>query len=89
MPEAMEDLTAMKRLWVHEVLRVYGDRLVDDNDRDWLVKTLHTICHDNLLEDLDVMFSHLADGNDTVASVLFRKLANVFYTYKLNTLCLT
>lgn len=67
-PEAMENLVAMKRLWIHEVLRVYGDRLVDDNDRDWLVKALREICRDILFEDLDAMFSHLTTPNDTVVS---------------------
>lgn len=61
-PEAMEDLLAMKRLWVHEVLRVYYDRLVDDNDREWIFDTLHTVVEKNLEEDLDQMFAHLVKG---------------------------
>lgn len=58
-PEAMEDLLAMKRLWVHEVLRVYHDRLVDDKDREWIFDLLHQVVASNLEEDLDQMFAHL------------------------------
>lgn len=66
-PEAMEDLLAMKRLWVHEVLRVYYDRLVDDTDRQWLLDTLREVIKTNLEENMDRMFEHLkkdkADGS--------------------------
>jgi hypothetical protein len=37
-PETMIDLNSMKRLWVHEVLRVYHDRLVWREDRSLFIK---------------------------------------------------
>lgn len=61
-PEAMEDLIAMKRLWVHEVLRVYCDRLVDDKDRAWLIGALHHVCKARLGQNVNDMFARLLTG---------------------------
>lgn len=58
-PETIEDAIAMKRLWVHEMLRVYYDRLVDDFDRSWFFDNLHTICNEFLNENLNDIFAHL------------------------------
>ena len=37
-PAGREGAALVRRLWVHETLRVFQDRLVDDADRDWLLE---------------------------------------------------
>ncbi|VEN42124.1 unnamed protein product, partial [Callosobruchus maculatus] len=74
-PEAMEDMTAMKRLWVHEVLRVYYDRLVEDPDRLWMIGALHKVCQDELHEDLNKMCERLATpGVKQIGEIELRNL---------------
>ncbi|CAG5124201.1 unnamed protein product, partial [Candidula unifasciata] len=63
-PETMEDLTSMKKLWLHEVFRVFYDRLVDDADRNWLFVVTRDIIKDKMKEDFDDMFIHLDSDND-------------------------
>lgn len=31
------DTTVLTRLWSHEILRVFYDRLTNDDDRNWLI----------------------------------------------------
>lgn len=78
-PEAMEDLLAMKRLWVHEVLRVYYDRLVDDIDRSWIVEALREVTFNQLEENFDSMFERLASpGSTTVIRGVFESFFYLF-----------
>lgn len=69
-PESTEDLVAMKRLWVHEVLRVYYDRLVDDNDRMWIVQMLRATLKEYLHVNIDKIFDRLFTGKEKERRVL-------------------
>jgi hypothetical protein len=59
----------MKRLWVHEVLRVFCDRLVDNNDQNWLFGQLRTVIEEKLEEDMDEMFLHLRTDEGIVSLI--------------------
>lgn len=58
----------LHRLWIHEVLRVYGDRLVDDADRLWICDTLldamSRILHIEPTEVLDTAQANAVDHSD-------------------------
>ncbi|GLC47993.1 hypothetical protein PLESTB_000047400 [Pleodorina starrii] len=57
-PAVQQAALLYRRLWVHEVFRVFYDRLVDDVDREWLIDQVKTTvtCH------LDVGFDTLMEG---------------------------
>lgn len=51
----MPALSNMKRLWVHEILRVFGDRLVNEFDIGWLIQQINITLKERmqvLMEDL-------------------------------------
>eukprot|EP00002_Diphylleia_rotans_P005088 TRINITY_DN140_c1_g1_i4.p1 TRINITY_DN140_c1_g1~~TRINITY_DN140_c1_g1_i4.p1 ORF type:complete len:4263 (+),score=965.99 TRINITY_DN140_c1_g1_i4:204-12992(+) len=41
-PKTLGSATDIVRMWCHECLRVFYDRLVDDKDRDWFISLLAT-----------------------------------------------
>lgn len=77
-PETMLSLADMKRLWVHEVLRVFGDRLVEQDDIDWLIGQIGTCLKESMDVDMDVLFSDLMEGENPVRIFKFdeKKIEN-------------
>ena len=70
----MIDVPALKRLWVHEALRVYHDRLIDDDDRKWMYETLQEICTRDLKEDFHQLLIRLDSNKDGIVSSTDRNL---------------
>lgn len=68
MPEATEGIDAMRRLWAHEILRVYGDRLIDPADRIWLFDAICHVTESELHTNVNDLFSRFIEPNKQVFS---------------------
>uniref|UniRef100_A0A8C2FTF9 Dynein, axonemal, heavy chain 12 n=1 Tax=Cyprinus carpio TaxID=7962 RepID=A0A8C2FTF9_CYPCA len=64
--ESLANKRTMIRLFVHELYRVFYDRLVDDQDRAWLFSLISNIVKQHFMENFDTVFEHLKDGNKPV-----------------------
>ncbi|KAM3608317.1 uncharacterized protein V6R79_023014 [Siganus canaliculatus] len=67
-PECADEPSVIKRLWMHEVLRVYYDRLVHDADRSWLIGHLQVVCENHMEENFHKLFQHLDQDQDGVVT---------------------
>lgn len=65
-PEATEGIDAMRRLWAHEILRVYGDRLIDPIDRQWLFQSICLATENELHTNIDDLFARFFEANKKV-----------------------
>lgn len=64
----MSAITNMRRLWVHEIFRVFGDRLIDDEDVSWLVEQIRVTLRDRMNVIMDKLFEDLVPSEKAKGS---------------------
>jgi|AntAceMinimDraft_5_1070358.scaffolds.fasta_scaffold137158_1 dynein heavy chain len=60
---SIEDAGTLTRLWVHESLRVFADRLTDDQDRDWFFGLTKKLTEKHFKEKFGKVFARLDASN--------------------------
>ncbi|XP_076766493.1 dynein heavy chain 3, axonemal [Xylocopa sonorina] len=71
----MSDPDKLIRLWIHEVYRVFNDRLIDSSDQETLFKMVEYTCYDQLRQPLGKVLSRLLkEGENEVKSSHIRDL---------------
>ncbi|XP_065670290.1 dynein axonemal heavy chain 12 isoform X3 [Hydra vulgaris] len=77
---SLSDKKFLQRLWVHEVYRVFYDRLVDNTDRIWLFNKIQSVTKEYFKEELDKLFAHLSVDKklkeDSMRSLMFGDFLN-------------
>ncbi|XP_047365165.1 dynein axonemal heavy chain 3-like isoform X3 [Vespa velutina] len=67
--EKLKDPDKLIRLWIHEVYRVFHDRLIDDDDREMLFTMVKHTCYEHLRQPLEkVLSSFLKEDEKAIKS---------------------
>lgn len=72
--DSISNKRTFSRLWTHEVLRVFYDRLVDDEDRRWLYEQLRDCIQTHFKDNVDLVFEHLGNKNRKISENDLRNL---------------
>ncbi|TSM04870.1 Dynein heavy chain 7, axonemal [Bagarius yarrelli] len=72
--ESLQSKHTLIRLFVHEVFRVFYDRLVDGQDQAWLYKLMNVIVKEHFKENFDLVFDHLKSGKKFLCEEDMRSL---------------
>ncbi|XP_051153293.1 dynein axonemal heavy chain 3-like [Leptopilina boulardi] len=73
--ESVETKITFIRLWVHEVFRVFADRIIDENDENWFFLKLKECVKSNFKDSFESVFDHLPKSkHDELTSDSFKFL---------------
>lgn len=63
------------KIWMHEVMRVIYDRLIDASDKNWLLDKAKQVIKDVFRESFEMVFDNLPkESNGEISQVGIQKL---------------
>lgn len=66
----LTDQNTTVRLWAHETSRIFGDRLINNDDRMWMLNMIRECARAPFSSNFDNVFSHLdTDKNGKVETL--------------------
>ncbi|XP_021930622.1 dynein heavy chain 12, axonemal isoform X3 [Zootermopsis nevadensis] len=72
--ESADSKKVFVKLWVHEVLRVFYDRLTDERDRQWFYRKLCDCVQENFKDNFDILLETLPMESGVVTEESLRFL---------------
>lgn len=75
--ESAENRKVFTKLWVHEIMRVFGDRLINKDDGNWLVDKIQLCIQEQFKEKLNVLLESYIDDK---GEVTFKTLHNFMFS---------
>jgi len=76
-PDCLQDGDKVIRLWIHEVYRVFYDRLTDAGDRGIFFDVVNGVCQNAFKKDFNKIFPHLL--NEGATEIVDDNLRSLFF----------
>ncbi|XP_012535785.2 dynein heavy chain 7, axonemal-like [Monomorium pharaonis] len=72
--ESVETKVTFIRLWVHEILRVFSDRMLDESDKEWLFLRIREAVKGNFKDSFEIAFDYLPKFENQITKDSFNDL---------------
>lgn len=69
--ESIETKVTFMRLWAHEIWRVFGDRILDNNDKEWLFLQIKEISKQYFKDSFETVFDYLPKFDNKITKDSF------------------
>ncbi|XP_026667107.1 dynein heavy chain 12, axonemal-like [Ceratina calcarata] len=72
--ESVETKIIFVRIWAHEIWRVFGDRILDGNDKQWLFSLIREVSKRHFKDSFETVFDYLPKSKNEISKDSFNHL---------------